>query len=93
MSAVFKCLVVVCVHAELHLFDPVANLSVFLDGNVLASIVQMDHWECQYLSMLMLTMIDQLSVTTPEKEWISQQIEAIINPVFIEVLNIYRSSS
>ena len=51
------------------------------DDNVMASVIETGTWECKnpyYLNLIP----DWLSVTTSKKTWISQQMEAEMNPVF-----------
>jgi len=77
------------VSAQLHLFDAVEGVFMLQDENVTATVIETGPWECKPPNPHLFTfyefltwVLDWLSVTTPEKTWISQQMEAEMNPVF-----------
>ena len=71
------------VTAQLHLFDAVEGIFMLQEENAIASVIEAGPWECMYHLMLSLMIsTDWLSVATPEKMWISQHMEAEMNPVF-----------
>ena len=71
------------VSAQLHLFDAVEGVFMLQDENIVASVLETGSWECTSpLTSFINLFPDWLSVATPKKTWISQQMEAEMNPVF-----------
>jgi hypothetical protein len=74
--------VLVRVPAQLHLYDAVQMVFMLQDDHVTASVVETGTWECKSLALTLLIILDWLSITASGKTWISQQMEADMNPVF-----------
>ena len=71
------------VTAQLHLFDAVEGVFMLQEENATASVIETGPWECICpLILFLMFSADWLSVSTPQKKWISQRMEAEMNPVF-----------
>ena len=75
--------ILVSVNAQLHLFDAVEGVFMLQDENVIASVQETGPWECTPCVFDPCLSLDWLSVnSSTRKAWISQQMEAEMNPVF-----------
>lgn len=62
--------IIVQVSAELHLFDPVDNVFILQDNNVVATVSEIGQWEYW------------IDIKGSERTWLGQPIQPDINPVF-----------